>query len=179
MENKAWKVEVTTHGTYDSYLKFYRFSLFRGRLNKLGPAMFFIIDLIGILVSLLSGFAFGFDVENIAMLAVLIVLSGLMIFLIFIMPRFYYKSAKKLIEAETRYSFTEDGITIDSSSDLVRGSTIIAYGGLYKVSEIEDYIYIFISNNQAYIIPKKDVPEEDIASIREILKNRVNKYLCY
>ena len=179
MESEDKKLEITTKITYDIYRKYHMFSLFRGRLYKRGPAIFFIIVIIGGGISLFSGLSFGFDLVDILLLSVLFLMTLFMIFLLFISPKIYYKSSKTLIEAEVRYDFWEDYMVVEAESELANGSSKITYSALHKVYEIEELILLYLNNRQAYIIPKKSCTEEDINNLRIILERKVEKYVNY
>jgi len=179
MEDKDGIVEITTHGAYDIYRKYFMFSLFRGKFYKQGPTIFFIIIMVGIIVVIYSGFSLGFEVGDVIFLSILILLIIFMAFLMIGLPRLYYKSARKLIEVTTKYTFTEDYMLTQSYSELANGSSKIEYSALHKVYEIDEMILIFISNSQAFIIPKKDSIPKDILHLNKILKSKVKKYYDY
>ena len=179
METIDRTVEVITQTTYDDYRKYYMFSLFRGRLYKIGPILFFVISVLGITSSLFLGFSHGFDALTILLLALLSFLIILMIFLMFIQPKLYYKSARSLVESTTKYSFGEEYMIAETNSESTNGSSKIMYNALHKVCEIDDLFFIYISNVQAFVIPKKCCSPEATREVRSILQSKVKKYKNY
>lgn len=179
MELRDEVVEVLTQNTYDIYKKYHRFVMFKGKLYKEGPILFFAIDGIGMFLSLLLGLFFGFDSLSIMLLTITVFLAIFMMFLIYVAPRLYYKSAKKFIEAPNRYRFAKDYMEVETNSELSSGTSKIMYEAIHKVCEIDEMLLIFISNNQAFTIPKKDCSPEKVQAIRNILCGKVKKYKNY
>ncbi len=179
MESNNKIVEVITQGTYDIYKKYYMFSMFRGKMYKLGPILFYVINIVGILVVILSGTYSGFEAVDIIVLTILILMDLIMILLMFIIPKRYYRSAKNIIESTNKFRFTEEYMEVESTSELANDTSHIMYNALNRVCEIEDMIFIYLSNSQAYIIPKKDCTPENIQKLRTILNSKVKKYNNY
>lgn len=179
MNNLDKPVEISTQITYGLYSKFYLFTIFRGRFYKHVPALFYIISIFAILISLLTGSAFGFDSIIVILLIVLLIMDLLMTFLFFISPRIYYNSVKKLIEAPVKYTFTDTYLLVESESSAASNNTQINYDTIYKVCETNNMIYIFINNSQAYIIPKRECSNRDIDRLRMIFSNHIKKYRNY
>lgn len=168
------QIVIITQATYDIYREFYIFTLFRGPLYKYGPVLFYITSIVGISISLFSGLSFGFDAIIVTLLIVLLVMILLMSFLIFISPKIYYKSGRKLIELPSKYTFTDTFISVESQSEAASSLSKIAYSSIHSIYETNTTIYIFLSNTQAYILPKKD-----ILDLRMIFANRVKKFRNY
>jgi hypothetical protein len=97
----------------------------------------------------------------------------------FIYPRIYYKSIKKFVEGTTKYSFTEDYMFAESTSDSSTGTSKMKYDALYRVYELQDFFYIFISSSQAFLITKRSCSAEDAIGLRKLLQAKVKKYYNY
>ena len=79
----------------------------------------------------------------------------------------------------TKYKFGSDQVDIETVGESSGGFSRIKYGDIFRVYEIDDYIYIFISNNQAFIIDKNKISADRIPILRSILTNQVKKYYNY
>ena len=79
----------------------------------------------------------------------------------------------------TKYKFGCDQVEIETVGESSSGFSRMKYGDIFRVYEIDDYIYIFISNNQAFIIDKNKIPVERLPILRSILTNQVKKYYYY
>lgn len=79
----------------------------------------------------------------------------------------------------TKYKFGCDQVEIETVGESSSGFSRMKYGDIFRVYEIDDYIYIFISNNQAFIIDKNKIPAERLPILRSILTNQVKKYYYY
>lgn len=173
-------MENETLINYEAYKEYYLFSLFKGKRYKSRPRMFYSISAVGIVISLLTGVAFEFDIPIITFLGIFIVLNILMSFLIYYLPKKYYKSAEKIYEGINRYKFFRDYFTVEKNTDEAKGNSEIKYSALYKIYEVNEYFYIFISRTQAYMVDKKGFEASEFDAVREIFKNKLGrKYYKY
>ncbi|MBU3179199.1 YcxB family protein [Clostridium estertheticum] len=178
MEIKNNEVKIITQITYDIYKKYCRFGMFRGRLYKVQPILIYIIGALIIPLTLYLGFTFGFNTMDIVAITVLPIIIILISYSMFIAPKVYYKSAKN-INSISKYNFSEEYMTTESTSKLSNGFSKIMYSALHRVYEIDDLILIFISKTQAFIIPKKDCSSQNIIDLRRILQSKTIKYKNY
>lgn len=168
-------LENETIINYETYKKFYLFALFKGRYYKMGPKLFYIISAIGIFVSLITGFVFGFDSVIKIFLILFIILIAVMSLLIFYLPKKYYKSAEKIYQGINRYKFFDDYFQAEMDNGSAKGTSNIKYDALYKVYEIPEYFYIFISRSQAYMVDKSGFNIIELDSLTAIFKNVLGK----
>lgn len=99
----------------------------------------------------------------------------MMTFSLTYVPRKYYKTAKKLLEILSQYKFTEECLYVETHTEALSGNSQIKYEALHKIYELQDMIYIFISNNQAYILEKKNFNAESFQKLRRILQDKIGK----
>ena len=156
-----------------------RFSMFKGKLYKLGPILIYIIGVMMISLALYSGFSYGFETMDIVCIFLFAIMLIVIIYFMYIALKIYYKSAKLNLGAINKFNFAEEYLIAESVSELANGCSKIRYNALYKVYEIDDLIFILISKSQAFIIPKKDCTSQDIIDLRRILQGKVKKYKNY
>lgn len=173
-------IETETRITYEIYKQFYLFCLSKRRFYKQWPKLIYIISIIGIIVSIFSGFSFGFDIVTTTIPIILVVSSLLTMYLRSSIPKKYYKSSNRNFSGSIKYKFTNDYIYVESNAEGASSSSKINYTNLYKIYEIDDMLYMFINITQAYIIKKKNLNLEEIQQLRIFLKNKVGKaYITY
>ena len=155
MEIKNNEVKITTQITYNIYKKSCRFSMFKGKLYKLGPILIYIMGVMMISLALHSGFSYGLETMDIVSILFFAIILIVIIYLMYIAPKLYYKSAKLNHGAINKFNFSEKYMLAESTSELANGCSKIRYSALHRVYEIKDLIFILISKSQAFIIPKR------------------------
>ena len=179
MENKENGIKIITKITYDMYKKYCKFSLFRGKFYKIEPPLIYIVSAIVLLLSLSLGLSYGFEVMDIAVILIFTIITVVLTVMLFVLPKLYYKSSKISSESTNEYKFFEEYLTIESDSELVYGSSRIGYAALYRIYEVDDFIFIYISNAQAFIVPKENCSPSDVDELRNILQGKVKIYKDY
>lgn len=173
--NEEILVELKSTVTYDIYKKFFLFSLFKGKSYKRKILLFYVTLFIGVSVSLCTGIIFGFDFMIAVLLILLIVLGMLMSYLIIFAPKNYYKTAEKIVANMTVYRFTSEYLDIESKNELSSGKSVIRYDSFYKIYETDSDLYLYISNSQAYMVPKSDIPTNVMEQLRTIFESKLGK----
>lgn len=86
-----------------------------------------------------------------------------------------YKTSKYTSNTKLNFTFYEDKIELVTiKNDEKMGEAKISYDDIYKVLETKNYMYIYISSNQAYVCSKEKF-EGEYNKIVQILKNKLNK----
>lgn len=73
------------------------------------------------------------------------------------------------------FTFTEENIHVDADSSLAHESSDVKYTGIVKVHETPDDIYLFLTNNHAYILDKSDVLSGSVDLLRPLLRRTVGE----
>lgn len=102
-----------------------------------------------------------------------------MLTLPYLWTRKIFKTSKLVVETKLRYNFLEEKINLESLKNNEKiGESIISYSDLYKVVDKKEYIYLYISSNQAYVIPKNTF-NGNYNKVVSIFKEKLgNKYIC-
>lgn len=167
--------EVRSVITYDSYKKYFMFCLFKRKSYKLFLVLYGVILSIVTLVALFSIINFGFQFINTTALVIALVLGFFILYSVVFVPKKYYKTAKQFAENSTTYRFTLECLEVESKSDESSSNSSIRYDAFHRIYELDEVIYIFISNIQAFIVPKNDIPEETMKQLRGIFKSKLGK----
>lgn len=86
-----------------------------------------------------------------------------------------YKTSKIMADAKLMVNFYNEKMQLLSlKNDEKVGESIITYDDIYKVLETNNYIYLYISSNQAYLCKKENF-EGDYSIIVQKLKDKLQK----
>lgn len=169
------EIKVTTVCDYNTYKDYYRFSLSNGKDYRL----VFII-LIAFNIFLLYHFFQGiiiseFDLLFSFLLFLFIVFDLLILNLVFIMPKRNYKLNGHLYGIPNEFTFFSDEFSVSSNSENYSGTSIIKYESVVKICERENFFYIFIGNNIAYVIKKSDIVNGTQDDLKNIFSNKISE----
>lgn len=98
-----------------------------------------------------------------------------MIFLPKVYAKRVYNSSKISSEADVEFEFYSDKFvtrTIKDEKEMSKGE--LDYKDLYKVVDLKDYIYLYITSNQAFICSKDNI-DGDYDKLSDVLKNSLGK----
>ena len=93
----------------------------------------------------------------------------------FVLPKVRYNKNKILHGVVNYIKFGETKFTISQSGDNANGEASISYDAIYKIYETKEYIYIYISPQQAHFVDKSTVAGATVTELREVLINAVGK----
>jgi len=73
--------------------------------------------------------------------------------------------------AKYEFTFYEKALKIDLTANGSTSNSVMNYSKLYSIIENNDYIFVFISSNQAYIVEKKGFTNpEDVQTLMDLFK---------
>ncbi len=133
----------------------------------------FICDLIILFLAGVTELDFSLILANIILLIVLIgtntnIVSDMA-------TKWLLKSDKINLNSKAKQTFTKESVsTVDDMT-----SSTIPYSKLYKVMETDKYIFYYLNRVQAGIVVKGNNTDEEIAFVREMLKENVKRYIVY
>ena len=148
-------IEASCKMNYETYKKFYYFTLVRKKISLIFFLILAVSVVIGIPLSI-TLFVLTHEISNLLFVALFIFLTVFVIFRFTYAPKKNYRSNMKLYEQISNYVFGEDDIKITSKteSNSISGTSNINYDNITKVYNTKEYIYIFITKNRAFAIPK-------------------------
>ncbi len=135
-----------------------------------------IVSIIAILLMIFAIFAKDSDISFRILTGVFsIVWFAEMLLLPYFWSRKYQKTAKALLDVRVEFKFYNNQIDITSyKGDNKKGESQIEYTELYKVLDIRDNIYLYVSSNQAYICSKEKF-SGDYNKLSSIFREKLNK----
>ena len=145
------------------YLALTRFMT--GGKNKNSMMMNILLLLIAV-VGVYADFQVNGKMTFITIVAVIAVLGA------FVLPeitaRRFIKKDKSFIGHTMRYVFNDNGINV---LDEQNGTTALhAWGNIMNMYETAGYFFLFLSRQNAVLIPKRCLSAEDLADFREMLR---------
>jgi len=158
--------------TYKSYKKFFKLTI--GWLNYLFIALEIILA-INIIISL---FGLVFGGSDIISLVMFILLEIFWIAFHLYFPRLSYKKTSIAKDASDNYVFYDDKLLVKSESKGVSSEGSVEYKVIKKVYETGEMFYVYISQQQAFIVEKATIAGGTADDIRNLLIKSVgqNKY---
>jgi hypothetical protein len=161
-------IEVRTEYGGSEYFRFNRFHLFRKS---------WYIAYLPVLVFLLIGMANWFDgdrVKGVVMAAVGLFFPLIMLGTVHLTAKRHLKTNKMYASMKhVYYSFDQDRIYHETNNKGLKTTIETGWDNVYRSYEAKDSFYIYISNMQAFIIPKKDIVAGTADEFRRILQERV------
>ena len=118
------------------------------------------------------------DAMLIELLCVAGVLFLLECYLYFLLPKIRYKALAKMKDAENEYIFCDNVLKTFTKSQEYNGEAEIEYSLFEKVYETTNYLFLYQTNNQVFIVDKSTIEGGTVEEIRNKLSAFVkNKYI--
>ena len=131
-----------------------------------------------VVVIILEIIAFGMDLILLVLLGVEMLWLMLMCFWYFIIPKTQYKSLAKMKETENEYIFCDNVLKTFTKSNEYNGEAEIEYSLFVKVYETSQYLFLYQTNNQVFIVDKSTIENGTVEEIRSKLSAFVkDKYI--
>ena len=176
-------IEAKTKYTKRSFRRFQWFHYTKGGMQKAVSISSFVISFI-IGVALLIYLFIG---NGILEGTIYLFLSVLMIFLpvffvivVSISTNSTYKKSPAFFNSGIGFSFYEDYFTV-LTTGMMSGTTNIQYGAIYCVYQTKDYFYLYLQQNQAFLLDKASFttgsPEDLAVLLKKVLP--MKKYRSY
>jgi len=164
-------IEIKITLDYESYRKFARFMLFRGKGYKVGPVIAFILLPIVTIAALAWNIMTG-DLFIFIMYMILFTVFVLLLYLYFFAPKRAYKKSELLHAGDTVHKFYEDHIEITAEGEHIKGTDTVQYTIFKKVYEIDSAFYLMMLNGMTLIISKKYLNAEQTEALSRLFQKR-------
>ncbi|WP_273130862.1 YcxB family protein [Bacillus weihaiensis] len=158
-------MRITYHLTEEDYL---HFNLFHLKNSKAGRHALAIQRYLTPIMFIAIAFLFS-SINDIPILFMLIPFAIMAIIWFLFYPKYFYhtvkKNAKKMLKegkndgivGKHEMTLSEEGISDHHST----GETKVNWSGIQEFKEDSDYIYLYNSSVSSYIIPKRDLEEQE------------------
>lgn len=167
----------------DVYRKFYRFDAFeKTRLRKLLiPTGIIVTIIVSIELFVISNYTYDLDQPVIPLLALMILLMIFMItYMWFVLPLIGYKLSAKLYSIDNYFTWYDEYFTVKVDSEDISSMSNYTYEGLLKACEYRDFLYLYVTKNQAHLIPKDSFTKGTWNELKTVLINELgDRYKIY
>ena len=172
-------IVVETKMTYQDMKKFMQFTMFR-KGRGLKPAIIVMIVALAVAVVALLGMLLtvgleGFSFQLITMLLLIPFILVLMLLMPTINAKAIQKTSGALFDSAQRYIMSLDDVRLETSGQNTAGSGTYRYDAFHKICETTDSFYLYINAQQAHLMPKRDVPPEQLAALTSLLSEKMGK----
>lgn len=84
----------------------------------------------------------------------------------YLLPAFLFNRSKKLVGTENTFVFYQDEFLLSSESPMFQGNSKMKYSAMHKVYETQNYMYLFLTSAQAYLLDKSKLASETVEELR-------------
>ncbi len=102
-------------------------------------------------------------------LALTILLDLLYVFLYVFLPRITLKKQKSL-NTTLNYSFEGEHFSVNAQNEYATENSTVKYTMLSKVARNKNFVYLFISPIQAYVVDISELSYEDVINFKNFLQ---------
>lgn len=135
------------------------------------------LDSVLIILSVLLGLLSGFTTLIWICLCIGLLFLLFLFMIHFLMPILAYRNLAKTKDIVHYCTFFDTEMFFSSSNELVNGESRVKYEALTKAIETKAYLFLYITNNQAYLIDKSLMSEAEIIAVRSVLQAKLgSKY---
>ena len=169
-------MEITAFTVYDwkTVKKFNHFHNFKkNKFKKASLPIILIALVISFLGFLVCYLLDGIDSTLITLLIVEIVGALILLFSWFIMPIISFNINKLAKNSKNEFVFKEETLVASGKTDDMSGSTEINYKKLDCIYETNEYLYVYINKNQAFIVEKASVSGGSLEELRTHLIDKM------
>lgn len=150
--------------TMEEFNKFQKFYLNKFKNTLIPKIIMIVLALLVIIINIIKG-----DYKLVLLVVVFVIIYPIVLnFAINRQIKKMYKSNKRINELEEIIYFYDNYLESKSKHNYCK----VMYEDIYKLCETKTNFYIFISENQAFIVIKEKV--KDIDGLRELFKEKTN-----
>ena len=167
------EIKATSKFDYETMRAFY----FMSRVQRV--IFYAIIYAILEVISIILMFTYGVDSFNMSLAIAYPIIFLLSCLLSFIDAKRYYNSLGSMKDTVTEYTFYDDYFHAISNVEGMSGENHTKYCMIEKVIEKPEYIYIFQTKRQAFIVDKSTITGGTVEDIRnKLMPILQKKYYC-
>lgn len=166
-------MEIKASSKYDweTFKSFYVFSL--SKKHRWPSIVLVVVFLLLLAMYVFEAVNGTFSADLLPSMAMFITLYIAMGFVRFVLPKIQYNKNKLIHGIENIITFGEQKFEINQNGDNATGTASISYDAIQKIYETKEYIYIYISLQQAHIVDKATITGGSLNDLRALLSNAV------
>lgn len=164
-------IKTTSRVCEDAYVDYARAGMFI--INPIVSVIVYVAVTVGILVAVLLGDIYGSDGyrDTAVYLAMTALVSGLLLYMYFVIPHSRWKRVAATPKGETFLTFLDKSVHVKTFiGGERRREGAMAYTDFFRFKETKKYFFLYVAQNQALIIDKAALDGGSPAELREKLK---------
>lgn len=172
------EIKASSKYNWETIKKFSRFSSFKKSKVSMACYIIFLVAFVVFAVMFAIACLFDFVDAELIIDAAMILFFGLYLaFFIFAFPKIQFKKNAVYKNSENTFVFRDEEFTVSGENNICNGTSTIKYTGLHKVYETREYIYLYATPRQAYIVDKEKIEKGKESELTKLLINNVgDKY---
>lgn len=119
---------------------------------------------------------FGIDTQSVYLLVLPAVIFLLNSYLYLIFPKIQYAALHQMKNVVNTYIFCDNVIKITSKGEMYEGEAELKYPMIPRIVENAEYMFIYQSKNQVFIVDKSTITNGTVDDLRKKLRSFVKKY---
>lgn len=164
-------IKTTSRVCEDAYVDYARAGMFI--INPIVSVIVYVAVTVGILVAVLLGDIYGTDGyrDTAVYLAMMALVSGLLLYMYFVIPHSRWKRVATTPKGETFLTFLDKSVHVKTFiGGERRREGAMAYTDFFRFKETKKYFFLYVAQNQALIIDKAALDGGSPAELREKLR---------
>ena len=131
-----------------------------------------------LVIAILDIIMFGMDMPLILVAIASVIVIFWNAYMWFYYPKVRYNALAKMKQTENEYKFTDEKIFVTTTGAEYNAEAEIEYSLFVKVYETTNYLFLYQTNNQVFIVDKSTIEGGTVEEIRNKLSAFVkNKYI--
>ncbi len=168
-------IEATTVIDYDAYRKYFLFNFLQGKKSPWQARLLLALPPLMAAAFLILYLMDPADMINLVGLFLALAFGVLLMMILFVTPRRYYRAVEKLITIPIHYWFSEDSFRAGSEGFVEDGEPGLAYNKLFRAYETPEYFYLYLQANQPMILGKNDFSQGTAEDLRKLLERKLGR----
>lgn len=164
-------IKTTSRVCEDAYVDYARAGMFI--INPIVSVIVYVAVTVGILVAVLLGDIYGSDGyrDTAVYLAMTALVSGLLLYMYFVIPHSRWKRVATTPKGETFLTFLDKSVHVKTFiGGERRREGAMAYTDFFRFKETKKYFFLYVAQNQALIIDKAALDGGSPAELRGKLR---------
>lgn len=160
-----------------------RLGVFKRKNPRKQMIFFAIVYAVWLVITIVSLVFLGADTFILILMAVGLFIGLWYAYLYFLLPKKCYKGMGKMRDAKNEFVFYEDRISVstvvcDEQKNIgYSGESQIEYSLLKSVYETSEYIFLYISRGQAFVVDKSTLTPSGLGCVKNVLSGILsNRY---
>ncbi len=164
-------MEIKAQGTlnYETVKASLHVTIYKKTKPKKAVALRLLFTALAMAFCIFNMVAFGFSSYMLLSFFAMLLGGFIFIYMYFLLPKIRFKAMGKMQNVTNNYVFTDNAIICSSSTDGYEGKAEVNYSVICKVIETSQYMLIYQTSNNFYVLEKATVSGGSVDDLRRKL----------